>query len=116
MPSLPAVPLPRTVIPISECPGRRGQARTASLMFSPSCLLADIGCLARDACLQGCGRWEPRVARWLWVTLRAKWSWGRGRYLKYGVWDWWYATLARRVTWSPSHSDVVMVLTAVINQ
>lgn len=70
-------PAPCTVAPVSECPGKGGHAHSASLMFSPR-LLADIGCLAQDACLQGCGCWEPQVARWLSATLRTEQSWGRG--------------------------------------
>lgn len=70
---------PPSLTPISKCPGREGHAHSASLMFSPSCLLADIGRSAQDACLQslrllGTTQEAGWVARELWVTLRVKWS------------------------------------------
>lgn len=90
-PPLPATPTSAVAPSASGLAEEDTRAQPSSPMFSPSCLLADIGCLAQGARLQGLQ--PPRTAgeagqfaRWLWVTLKDKWSWGHGWYLDYGGW------------------------------
>lgn len=52
-PPPPATPSPSHSPLESALAEKDTHARTSSLMFSPSCLLADIGCSAQDAHLQG---------------------------------------------------------------